>query len=60
MVPVALQAGLAEAVAAGCGDGLHEHLQTDGAAELLLREEPARWRAQAWKKDQGNGSDRET
>ena len=38
MRPVAQQAGLAEAVAAWRGDGLHEHLQTDGAAELVLRE----------------------
>lgn len=50
MVPVALQAGLAEAVAAGRGDGLHEHLQTDGAAELVLGEEASSWRADAWKK----------
>lgn len=41
VVPVALQAGLAEAVAARRGNGLHKHLQTDGAAELLLREESA-------------------
>lgn len=50
MVPVALQAGLAEAVAAGRGDGLHEHLQTDGAAELVLGEDPASRGAYAWKK----------
>lgn len=42
VVPVALKAGLAEAVAAGCGDGLQEHLQTDGAGELVLREDSCR------------------
>lgn len=47
VVPVALQAGLAEAVAARRGNGLHKHLQTDGAAELLLGEEPASRRAHA-------------
>lgn len=54
VVPVSLQAGLAEAVATGCGDRLHEHLQTDGAAELLLWEDPASWRAYAWKKERRN------
>lgn len=49
VVPVALQAGLAEAVATRSGNGLHEHLQTDGAAELLLGEESASRRAHACK-----------
>lgn len=53
VVPVALQAGLAEAVATRRGNGFHKHLQTDGAAELLLGEESASWRAQAcWNHDQ--------
>lgn len=55
VVPVALQAGLAEAVATRRGDGLHEHLQTDGAAELLLREDSATRRAHACEKEEGNG-----
>lgn len=48
VVPVALQAGLAEAVAARCGDGLHEHLQTDGAGELVLGEDSAPVGAHVW------------
>lgn len=60
VVPVALQAGLAEAVATRCGDGLHEHLQTDGAAELLLREESAARRTHACEKEEGNGRVKET
>ena len=47
VVPVALQAGLAEAVATRRGNGFHKHLQTDGAAELLLGEQSASWRAHA-------------
>lgn len=43
--PVALQAGLAEAVATWGGHGLHKHLQADGAAELILGENPPSWRA---------------
>lgn len=45
VVPVALQTGLAEAVSAGRGDGLHEHLQADGAGELVLGEDAPSRRA---------------
>lgn len=36
VVPEALKTRHAEGVTAGSGDGLHEHLQTDGTGELLL------------------------
>lgn len=39
VIPKALQTGLTESVAAGSGDGLDEDLQTDGAGELLLRQD---------------------
>lgn len=42
VIPEALQAGLTESVAAGSGDGLDEDLQTDGAGELLLRQDSPR------------------
>lgn len=52
VVPVALQAGLTEAVATRRGHRFHKHFQTDGAAELLLREEATSWRAHAcWRYD---------
>ena len=35
-VPVAADAGLAEAVTAWGGDGVVKHIQTDGTLELLL------------------------
>lgn len=57
VVPVALQTGLTEAVAARRGHGFHEHLQADGAAELLLGEESSSRRAHAcWKCDGGGTS----
>lgn len=42
VIPEALQTGLTESVAAGSGDGLDEDLQTDGAGELLLRQDSSR------------------
>ncbi len=49
VIPVALQTGLTESVAAGSGDGLDEDLQTDGAGELLLRQDsPRRLRTCQW------------
>ncbi len=38
-IPVGGDAGLAEAVATWCWDGVVEHLQTDWAAELVFRQE---------------------
>ncbi len=42
VIPEALQTGLTESMAAGSGDGLDEDLQTDGAGELLLRQDSPR------------------
>lgn len=58
VVPVARQAGLAEAVTAGRRYRLHKYFQTDGAGELVLREAPATRRADAWKSDERKGEAR--
>ena len=39
LIPVAGDAGQAEAVSAGRGHGVGEHVQADGAGELVLGQE---------------------